>query len=140
MRAVRSTLTFVQPPSETDNPTGGAPFEGLLDQTTRQPYGPMAEALSVPYPWGTPGSPGPQSFDPVTQTFRYRYLVDPSVYAPTEIEIPPYTYPYGYTVQVTGGRVVSAADASLLELRADRHAKHVTTTVWSLTDFPFPRY
>jgi endoglycosylceramidase len=122
------------------DPTGGDAFEGLLDQRTRQPNPAMAQALGLPYPWATAGSPGPESFDPVTQTYRYRYLVDPSIKAPTEIEVPRYTYPLGYTVSVTGGRVVSAPDASLLQLRADAHSTHVRITLRSLTDFPFPRF
>lgn len=122
------------------DPTGGNAFEGLLDQRTRQPDPALAEALAVPYPWATAGSPGPESFDRLTQTYRYRYLVDRSIRAPTEIEVPPWTYPFGYTVSVRGGRVVSAPDASLLLLRADRHSTHVRLTLRSLTDFPFPRY
>jgi endoglycosylceramidase len=122
------------------DPTGGDGAEGLLDQTTRRPYVDMAQAVAVPYPWATAGSPGPQSFDRTTQTYRYRYEVDPKITAPTLIEIPSYTYPFGYTVRVAGGRVRSAADASLLRVAADRHATHVEITVLSLTGFPFPRY
>lgn len=66
--------------------------------------------------------------------------MDPSITAPTEIEVPQYTYPLGYTVSITGGRIVSVPDASLLQLRADPHSTHVRLTLRSLTDFPFPRY
>jgi endoglycosylceramidase len=59
------------------DPTGGDAFEGLLDQGTRQPYPDLAQALALPYPWATAGGPGPQSFDRVTQTYRYRYLREP---------------------------------------------------------------
>ena len=122
------------------DPTGGDAYEGLLDQITRRPYADLAQALALPYPWATAGSPGPSSFDRVTQTYRYRYAADPAIAAPTEIEIPHYTYPLGYTVTVSGGRVVSAADASLLEVRADQHAERVSVTLRSLSGFPFPRY
>ena len=122
------------------DPTAGDGAEGLLDQTTRQPYADMAQAVAVPYPWATAGSPGPQSFDRGTQTFRYRYLVDHRITAPTLIEIPKYTYPFGYTVQVTGGRVVSKANAPVLAVVAGPHVSHVTITVLSLTAFPFPNY
>lgn len=136
------------------DPTAGDFSEGLLDQQTRQPYAGMGQALSVPYPWATAGRPEGQSFDRATGTFSYDYVVDPSVHAATEIEIPPYTYPFGYTVTVTDAHVVSAPDAQLLELRAvvPRARKHgagskptvptteVHVTVRSLIDFPFPKY
>ena len=98
------------------DPTGGQAYEGLLDQTTRQPYPNQGRAMSVPYAWATAGTPGAQSFYRPAQTYRYRYAVDPKVHAPTEIEIPPYTYPLGYTVTVRGARVTSRADAALLDL------------------------
>ncbi len=111
------------------DPTGGAASEGLLDQRTRRPYPGLAQAMAVPYPWATAGRPGPESYDRATRTFRYRYTVDRSIKAPTEIEVPRYTYPSGYTVRVNGARVVSAAGASLLELRARPHAARVTVNV-----------
>ncbi|MGZ4167012.1 MAG: cellulase family glycosylhydrolase [Solirubrobacteraceae bacterium] len=122
------------------DPTGGQAYEGLLDQTTRQPYPNQGRAMSVPYAWATAGTPGAQSFYRPAQTYRYRYTVDPQVHAPTEIEIPPYTYPLGYTVKATGARVASRAGAALLVLDANRGAKAVSVTVRSLTPFPFPRY
>lgn len=121
------------------DPTGGDASEGLLDQRTRRPYPGMARATAVPYPWATAGRPGPVSFDRVTLTFRYRYEVDPSIHAPTEIELPRYTYPDGYTVSVTGARVLSAPGAALLQLGARARARRVTVTVQSL-DWPFPRF
>jgi endoglycosylceramidase len=122
------------------DPTGGQPYEGLLDQTTRRPYPNQGHAMSVPYAWATAGTPGAQSFSRPAQTYRYRYSVNPKIHAPTEIEIPPYTYPLGYTAQVTGARVTSATGAALLTLSADRGARTVSLTVRSLTPFPFPRY
>jgi endoglycosylceramidase len=111
------------------DPTAGDAYEGLLNQQTRQPYPALARALAVPYPWATAGLPARQSFDRRTRTFRYRYAVDPKIHAPTEIEVPPYTYPYGYSVQVTGARVVSRRDSPVLELRAARRANQVRLTV-----------
>ena len=122
------------------DPTGGQAYEGLLDQTTRRPYPNQGHAMSVPYAWATAGTPGAQWFYRPTQTYRYRYAVNPRIQAPTEIEIPPYTYPLGYTAQVTGARITSATSAALLTLSADRGARTVSLTVRSLTPFPFPRY
>ncbi|HXD63102.1 MAG TPA: hypothetical protein VNV17_00720, partial [Solirubrobacteraceae bacterium] len=65
---------------------------------------------------------------------------NPKIKALTEIEIPPYTYPLGYTVKATGARVTSRANAALLTLSADRRAKTVSVTVRSLTATPFPTY
>jgi endoglycosylceramidase len=118
------------------DPTGGQAHEGLLDQTTRQPYPNQGHAMSVPYAWATAGTPGAQSFYRPAQTYRYRYAVNPKIHAPTEIEIPPYTYTLGYTAHVTGAHVTSATDAALLTLSADRGAKAVSLTVRSLTAFP----
>jgi endoglycosylceramidase len=111
------------------DPTAGDAYEGLLNQLTRQPYPAMARALAVPYPWATAGLPGQQSFDRRTRTFRYRYAVAPKVHAPTEIAVPPYTYPHGYSVQVIGAQVVSPPDSPVLDLRADRRASQVMVTV-----------
>jgi endoglycosylceramidase len=123
-----------------NDPTGGQAYEGLLDQTTRQPYPNQARAMSVPYAWATAGTPGAQSFYRPAQTYRYRYTVDPKVHAPTEIEIPSYTYPLGYSVKVTGARVISPANAALLTLSADHGATTVSVTVRSLSSTPFPTY
>ena len=123
-----------------NDPTGGQAYEGLLDQTTRQPYPNQARATSVPYAWATAGTPGAQSFSRADQTYRYRYTRDPKIHAPTEIEIPAYTYPLGYSVTVTGARVTSRANAALLTLSADPHATAVSVTVRSLSSTPFPAH
>ncbi len=85
--------------------------------------------MSVPYPWATAGTPGPQSFTPTTGRFRYTYGLVPKIAAATEIELPPYTYPRGYTVRVTGARVVSPKRSALLELSAQPGARRVSVTV-----------
>ncbi|HEX3689229.1 MAG TPA: cellulase family glycosylhydrolase [Solirubrobacteraceae bacterium] len=123
-----------------NDPTGGQAYEGLLDQTTRQPYPNQARSMSVPYAWATAGTPGAQSFYLPARTYRYRYTPSFSIHAPTEIEIPPYTYPLGYTATVAGAHVTSPPNAALLTLSADRHAKSVSVTVRSLSSTPFPTY
>ncbi|MHB1835643.1 MAG: glycoside hydrolase family 5 protein [Solirubrobacteraceae bacterium] len=111
------------------DPTGGSANEGLLNERTRKPYPAMQAALSVPYPEATAGLPGTQTFSRATGTFRYRYVVDPRVRAPTEIALPANVYPHGYTVSATGATVVSAAGAPLLLLAADPGARRVAVTV-----------
>ncbi|HET8979671.1 MAG TPA: cellulase family glycosylhydrolase [Solirubrobacteraceae bacterium] len=122
-----------------DDPTAGDAAEGLLDQATRQPIPAMARALAVPYPWATAGVPGAQSFDPATRTFRYRYRPDRALRVATDLELPPYTYPTGYTVQVTGAWVLSRRNAALLELRALPHAARVSVTVRARPGAPVRR-
>ncbi|MGI8713456.1 MAG: cellulase family glycosylhydrolase [Solirubrobacteraceae bacterium] len=112
------------------DPTG-APGEGLLDQRTRRPWPAKARALSFPYPMATAGTPGPQSFDRASGRFRYSYLVDPNVRAPTEIIVPPFVYPHGYSVGLQGATVTSPAEASLLTLVALPGRRLVTVTVTS---------
>lgn len=111
------------------DPTPGTAAEGLLDPRSRRPTPALAQATAVPYPWATAGVPGPQSYDRATGTFRYRYRVARAVRAPTEIELPPYSYRSGYAVKVTGARVVSRRNATLLKLRARRRATRVMVTV-----------
>jgi endoglycosylceramidase len=112
-----------------DDPTAGDAYEGLLDQITRQPYPPQAQALAVPYPWATAGTPGGQSFNPATGTFRYAYGVIAKVAAPTEIMLPGYVYPHGYVVSVRGAKVISHRGSALLELKAHRGVRQVRLTV-----------
>jgi endoglycosylceramidase len=113
-----------------DDPTGADPVEGLLNQTTRRPYPAVAHALAVPYPWATAGVPGRQSFDRRTRAFRYSWVPQPRrIRGPTEISIPSYTYPRGYSVQVTGGDIVSSPRAAVLLVAADPHQKRVSVLV-----------
>lgn len=99
------------------DPTGG-PDEGLIDQRTRRPDGPLSAVLAVPYPWATAGTPGPQSFDAATGSFSYRYRVTSSLAVPTELVLPHLAYPHGYRVDVRGARIVSRAGAPVLKLAA----------------------
>lgn len=112
-----------------NDPTAGSPREGLIDQLTGLAYPAMARALAVPYPAATAGTPGPESFDRGTGAFAYRYAVSRSVHAPTELMLPPYTYPHGYTVRVRGASVVSVQNAPILELLANPGARTVAVTV-----------
>jgi endoglycosylceramidase len=111
------------------DPTAGDFAEGLIDQDTRLPVPGLARAVAVPYPWATAGDPGLQTYRRATRVFRYHYRVDPTVRAPTLIEVPAYTYPSGYTANVTGARVVSRRNARLLALSAVPRAHQVTVTV-----------
>jgi endoglycosylceramidase len=110
------------------DPTGG-PDEGLIDQRTRRPNGPLSAVLAVPYPRATAGTPGRQYFDAATGSFSYRYRVTSSIAAPTEIVLPRTVYPHGYRASVQGARIVSRARADVLELAARRGAATVGVRV-----------
>jgi endoglycosylceramidase len=113
---------------ELHDPTGNAQ-EGLINQTTRRPYVRKAWALAVAYPAATAGTPGPWSFSRSSARFVYSYAVDHAIRAPTEIELPRYTYPHGYRVHIRGARVLSPSGSTVLELRATRRASTVSVTV-----------
>jgi endoglycosylceramidase len=98
------------------DPTG-APGENLLNDRTAQAWPAKAQVLAGPYPLATAGTPGPVAFDSASRSFGFIYTVDRRVRAPTEIVVPPYTYPQGYVVVVQGAAVTSAPDAPLLTLR-----------------------
>lgn len=85
--------------------------------------------LSRTYPQATAGIPKALSFDPDTAAFSYRYTPRPAT-APTEIFVPrALHYPSGYTVTVSGARVISAVDASPLLLENLAGATEVTVTL-----------
>jgi endoglycosylceramidase len=89
----------------------------------------MATALAVPYPAATAGTPGRQRFDRRTLTFTYDYRSNPGIRAPTEVVVPSYTFPRGYTAKASGARVLSAENAPIVELQATTAAHRVEVTV-----------
>lgn len=74
------------------------------------------------YPQAVAGTPTSWGFDPATKVFHFTYSTAPaspsglSAGATTEVIVPAYQYPHGYTVVVSGARVVSAPGAGVLEL------------------------
>lgn len=69
--------------------------------------------LERAYPQATAGMPLALSFNIDNATFSYRYKPR-TAGAPTEIHMPALHYPKGYRVTVSGGRVISAANARTL--------------------------
>jgi endoglycosylceramidase len=88
-----------------------------------------AAVLRRVYPRAIAGTPDAYGYDPRTGDFALRYVRAPSVHAPTVIEVPRAVYPGGYTASVSGGRVVSAPGADLLEIRNRPHAGTVSVSV-----------
>jgi hypothetical protein len=62
------------------------------------------EAVVRPYPLATAGELLEASFDPLKRRFKMKFRHDAELSAPTEIFVPNYQYPHGYSVRVSDGR------------------------------------
>ncbi|OGO65103.1 MAG: hypothetical protein A2030_08525 [Chloroflexi bacterium RBG_19FT_COMBO_50_10] len=62
------------------------------------------EAVVRPYPLATAGELIEATFNPYKRLFRMKFRHDPAISAPTEIFVPNYQYPHGYSVRVSDGR------------------------------------
>jgi len=93
------------------------------------------DALVVPYPQATAGTPRTWAFDRATRTMTFAYTADavPGARlargARTRIFVPERHYPTGYRVQATGARVVSRPTAPWVMLAADRPGAAVTVKI-----------
>ena len=110
-----------------EDPTGTIPpsIEGLVSDPQVAGTGSNVDAaklavLAEPYPRIISGTPTSYSFDLKSHTFDFTY----STASPggkafasgscTAVVIPPFQFPNGYVVSVTGARVTSAPDAGVL--------------------------
>lgn len=108
------------------------PGQGLLRDDTEPPsdvnvkQGKL-DAFAVPHAVAIAGTPVATALDRSTRTFTlsYRSAAVPGVRlrgtALTSIFVPARMYPTGYVATVQGARIVSAADAPWLLLRAERN-------------------
>jgi len=62
------------------------------------------EAVVRPYPVATAGELLEASFNCHRRIFRMSFRSDPAVSAPTEVFVPNFQYPHGYSVRVSDGR------------------------------------
>ncbi len=62
------------------------------------------EAVVRPYPVATSGELLKVNFNPHTRIFKMIFCHDPAITAPTEIYVPNFQYPHGYTIKVSDGR------------------------------------
>jgi endoglycosylceramidase len=113
-----------------NDPTGSPNHESLFSNdadlsTLKQS---KADVLIRPYPRAVAGVPISLNFDPTSHAFDFSYTPRRAG-GPTEIFVPGRQYPEGYRVTVHGARVVSAPNASILQLAADRGATRVAVTV-----------
>ncbi|KAF4268992.1 hypothetical protein KXX13_008797 [Aspergillus fumigatus] len=79
----------------------GWAYENLYNGTSGQPYPELAKHYSRAYPAAVAGTPNSFSFDENSGTFKLQFTSDPNIKAPTEIILPPSTFPNGYKVQVS---------------------------------------
>jgi endoglycosylceramidase len=99
-----------------DDPTGSH-SSALWPPRSATPS--QLDVLSRTYATAVAGVPTSMSFEPATGAFSLRYRADTGVKAPTVIVVPVSThYPNGYCARVSGGSVVSAADAPRLDVRS----------------------
>jgi len=114
--------------------------EGLVVDLEQPPTGanvraPVLTALARPYATATNGTPTSFAYDPATRTFDYAYdAVRPDgspapAAITTVLTMTASAYPDGYTVEVTGAAIVSAADARELVLCNEPGAAEVVVRV-----------
>lgn len=103
--------------------------DGNLDQA-------MTRTLARPYPQLVAGTPTQWSFDPQNKRFRLSYTTRRAggrgrfpAGAQTVVAMPRVQYPNGYDATVSGGRIVSAPDATQLIIASRRGARSVALTV-----------
>lgn len=89
---------------------------------------PRADVLIRPYAQATAGTPVSYSFDDDTRTLSYSYRPSDKASLATSIVVPAYYAPRGYTVTVTNGLAVSAANAMYLKIKPTSNAD-VSVTV-----------
>jgi endoglycosylceramidase len=126
-----------------DDPTTTGPGteQALVFDPAQPPTGSNVDwakmrALVTPYPELTAGTPTAYHFDRTSKVFtaqwstaRFGRLGRFGAGARTEISTPALVYPQGYAVAVTGGHVVSAPGARVLEIAQDAGALQVRVTV-----------
>lgn len=98
--------------------------------------GEVVDTLVRPHASAVAGTPVSSSYTLADRVLRFTYSTartDGGTFVPgaeTSFRTAPRTYPKGYRVKVTGGRVTSAADAAELTVVADAGAAQVTVKVW----------
>ncbi|HEU0192344.1 MAG TPA: cellulase family glycosylhydrolase [Mycobacterium sp.] len=114
-------------------------YENLVHTVGQPPTGSnvdtaLLDTLAQPYPQVVSGTPGAWSFENGTFQFSYSTAMpaghgDFPAGSQTTIAVPATNYANGYQVSVTGGHVVSAADAPELVIASNSGASAVSVTV-----------
>ncbi|MBL7119721.1 MAG: hypothetical protein ISS53_03450 [Dehalococcoidia bacterium] len=56
------------------------------------------------------------SFDVSTRVFEFEFVSDPSIDAPTEVFVPSFQYPGGYSVELSDGRFEKDGESQTLRV------------------------
>jgi endoglycosylceramidase len=75
---------------------------------------PGVKMLSRPYAQATAGTPTLMRFDTSSSVFAFSFDADASITAPTEIFLPPHSYPEGYSIEI------EAANSAAWDVCEDR--------------------
>jgi hypothetical protein len=74
-------------------------------------------AIVRPYPVATAGEPTQLSFDMRRRVLQFTFRHDPKIMGPTEIFVPPFQYPFGYSVWMTDGTFLKDDERHILTYR-----------------------
>jgi len=86
------------------------------------------EAVVRPYPVATAGELHELNFNPDSRVFKLVFRHDPAIAAPTEIFVPNYHYPHGYSIKVSDGRYeIQRSRQTLLYWPGANHQLHKIT-------------
>jgi hypothetical protein len=86
------------------------------------------EAVVRPFPVATTGELLKSNFNPRTRVFKLVFRYDPAFSAPTQIFIPNYQYPHGYSIRVSDGRYeIQRSEQTLLYWPGTRRNVHKLT-------------
>ncbi|KNG88132.1 cellulase [Aspergillus nomiae NRRL 13137] len=106
----------------------GWAYENLYNGTSGQAYPELATHYSRAYPAAVAGTPKSFSFSESSATLELKFTSDPAIDAPTEVILPPSTFPNGYSVQVSpeGSLVQHEVDKRTLALFTSDSVKDAT--------------
>jgi len=86
------------------------------------------EAVVRPFPVATAGELLKSNFNPRTRVFKLVFRHDLAVSAPTQIFIPNYQYPHGYSIRVSDGRYeIQRSEQTLLYWPGEERSVHKLT-------------
>ncbi|KID74055.1 Endoglycoceramidase [Metarhizium brunneum] len=113
----------------------GWAYENLYNGTSGRPYPELAGHYARAYPAAVAGVPRSFGFDEKSATFTLRFTADPAIDAPTEVILPPATFPGGYSVRISpeGSLLQHKPDERTLALFTSPGVKNATDVSVTIT-------